>query len=799
MTLLALTFVFAAWLVQQATQLPGPAVLISLLVTAGFVLWLACRQLGASYLKSSLLCLASFLFGLCWAAGFALWRMHDALPVVWQQKTIEVIGVVASVPEATERGTRFRFDVETVLTKEASVPRRISLSYYADYDGFAAIKQPRPNSLQASSGFFHAGQRWLFAVRLKRPHASINPHGFDFESWALAENIRAIGTIRAKEGMRKLDDLVWSPGYVIERTREQIQQRIKRVLHGQAYAGIVQALVMGDDSQIRASDWQLFLKTGTSHLMSISGLHITMLAALAYGLVGFLWRRNPSLLMRLPAQKAASMAGFLAALVYAVIAGFSVPTQRTLYMLAVLAMALYSSRRLALSQVLALALSLVVLLDPWAVNAPGFYLSFGAVAIMAYASGGGIAKLAWFKSALKAQWAVTVGMVPALLILFNQTSIVSPIANAIAIPLISFIVTPLALLGSFSLMNWPLHVAYAGLEFCMALLDGLNHLPLSTWQQHAPLAWTIFPALLGMVWLLLPSGFPMRYLGLLTLLPMLLIVPERPLMGEMKVTVLDVGQGLSVVVQTAKHTLLYDAGPKYDSQTDAGSRIVVPYLRGAGVAKLDGFVVSHNDIDHSGGMQSVMSLMPVAWLASSLPADGFILPGQRRLACYAGQAWVWDGVRFDMLYPSIASYRDGSIKDNSRSCVLKVSSLAGSVLLTGDIEKIDERALLDQAPSGLSSDVLVVPHHGSRTSSSPEFITAVAPTISIITSGYLNHYRHPNPEVWARYEAQGSILYRSDYAGALELRFVLGDKSHGPTIHLIPWRQQYQRYWHDVY
>lgn len=800
MTPVAITFVFAAWVVQQTAVLPGPAVLFSLLITALIILCLVWRKLAPKRLNLILLSIASFLLGLCWTAGFALWRLSDALPVPWQQQTVELVGVVASVPEVTERGLRFRFDVETVLTKNATVPEHVSLSYFEPAsDAGLSPSASLSNLPQVTPDLFHAGQRWLLAVRMKRPHASINPHGFDFESWALAENIRATGNIKTNAGMRMLADMVWAPSYAVERTRELIRQRIVRVLHGQAYAGIVLALVMGDDSQIQAGDWQLFLQSGTSHLMSISGLHITMLAGLVYAMVDFIWRRKPRLVMRLPSRKAASIAGFVGALIYSLLAGFSVPTQRTLYMLAVLAWALCASRPLVLSQVLALALALVVLLDPWAVNAPGFYLSFGAVAVMAYAMAGGIAKQGWLTAAVKAQWAVTVGMVPAVLILFNQTSLISPVANAVAIPLISFVVTPLALLGSFFLMDWSLHLAYASLEVCMAMLNSLSHLPFATWQQHAPVPWTVLPALLGMLWLLLPSGFPMRYLGLLTLLPMLFVLPERPLPGEMKVTVLDVGQGLSVVVQTAKRNLVFDAGPKYDSQTDAGSRIVFPYLRGAGVATLDGLVISHNDVDHSGGMASLLALLPVTWLASALPKEAVELIGQRHLRCHAGQTWAWDGVRFDMLYPSLASYQDETLEDNNRSCVLKISSLAGTLLLTGDIEKLDELALLHSLPAALASDVLVVPHHGSRTSSSQAFIEAVAPTVAVITSGYLNRYRHPSPEVWQRYEAQGAHVYRSDFAGAVEMHFVRRGIEAGPSIHVVPWRQQYPRYWHDKY
>ncbi len=802
MTLIALMFVFAAWVVQQMAQLPSPHALLWLALAASLVFFAACRYAWAGHLKTCLLGLGAFLLGFCWTSSLALWRMSDALPPVWQQKTIEVIGVVASVPEVTERGLRFRFDVESVLTKAAIVPRHISLNYYANnpyHDRKDKNSSTQVSTASTSPNPFHAGQRWQLSVRLKRPHGASNPHGFDFEAWALSESIRASGSVKSKAGMRKLTDFVWQPGYVIERVRELVGQRIVRVLAERPYSGIILALVMGDDSQIKADDWQVFLRTGTSHLMSISGLHITMLAGLAFAVASFIWRRNPQCVMFLPTRKAATMAGVMAALAYALLAGFSVPTQRTFYMLLVLAMALWSGRQLGVTQVLTVALWVVVALDPWAVNAPGFYLSFAAVAIMAYALNGGIAQLSWYKAALKTQWAVTIGMLPAVLILFNQTSIVSPIANAIAIPLISFIVTPLALLGSFLPMDGLLYLAYAALDGCMHLLHGLNSWPVSTWQQQAPATWTLLPALVGVLWLLLPSGFPMRYLGLLMFLPMLSPLPARPLLGDMKVTVLDVGQGLSVVVQTAKHTLLYDAGPKYDSQSDAGSRIVVPYLRGIGVAKLDGFVVSHNDIDHSGGMQAVMNLMPVTWLASSLPAVVDVSTVPQRLTCFAGQTWTWDGVRFDMLYPSMTSYAYADIKDNNRSCVLKVSSQSGSLLLTGDVEQMGERALLDAAKDVLSSDVLLVPHHGSRTSSGVDFIEAVGPTISIFTVGYLNHYQHPNPEVWARHLALGGFLYRSDYAGAVEMHFTQDSETRSGNIHLRPWRSQYRRYWHDDY
>ena len=798
MKLAALSFVLGAWLVQQFSQLPSYSWLLFMLAVAVALALLQNLILlrpvleRYSVFRHGLLALIMVMLGIVWASSCALWRMSDALPHTWEQKTVAIEGVVASVPENTDSGVRFRFDVEKVLTNQAVIPHHISLSQYAETQ-FSHVKEPTDSDdAEVQTAQFHAGERWLLNVRLKRPHSTQNPHGFDFESWALSENIRATGNIKAKAGLKKLDDFVWQPSYIIERLREKTKQRIMRVLVGQPYLGVINALVIGDDSQITVKDWQVFLRTGTTHLMSISGLHITMLAGLAFGIVNFWWRRSPQLALRFASRKAATVASVLVALMYALIAGFSVPTQRTFYMLFVLAVALWTGRKIAITQVLAVALLVVVVIDPWAVNAPGFWLSFGAVTLLAYSLGARVGKTHWLKAAVQTQWAVTIGMLPLLLVMFNQTSIISPLANAVAIPLISFVVTPLALLGSFLPIDAPLRWAYGALEMGMWALNQLNALPLAIWQQHAPATWTLAPALFGVLWLLLPRGFPLRWLGLLGFAPMLFILPIRPAQGEMRVDVLDVGQGLSVVVQTATHTLLYDTGPKFSSQSDAGSRIVVPYLRGEGIAQLNGVMVSHNDIDHSGGLMSVLNLMPVEWLASSLPAEVALPPALEAMQCYTGQRWEWDGVSFEVLHPSLASYGDMTLKDNDRSCVLKVTSQVGSLLLTGDIEKNSEQQLLQEQLSQLKSDVLVVPHHGSKTSSTPSFIEAVAPSVSIFTPGYLNRYKHPKPELLARYQAAHSLQYRSDYQGEIRLDFL---REIG--IQVTPWRSVNHHYWYD--
>ena len=789
MTLLALIFVFGAWVLQQMPFLPSLYWLATLFLPVLLAYRFRARTdaPGLVVLRACLVILA-FSAGLLWAAFSAQLRLSDALPNAWEGRDIQLVGVVASMPQQQERGERFEFDVEQTVTEGAVVPPHISLSQYSsELVGDSADQSPKTSP-------FHAGQRWQLTVRLKRPHGTINPHGFDFEAWALERNIRATGYVRKDAQNQRISAFVLRPAYMVEAAREKIRERMNAVLSGQKYGSILLALAIGDESAIAQDDWQVFLRTGTNHLMSISGLHITMLAGLAFGLVYQLWRRVEKLTLQLPARKAATIAGLIAATLYALVAGFSVPTQRTLYMLAVFALALWSGRSVSIARVLACALLLVVISDPWAVLAPGFWLSFGAVAVIAYAAGGRLQRPHWLREAIHTQWAVSLGLVPLLVVLFQQVSLVSPLANAVAIPLVSLVVVPLTLLGALLPLDWVLQLAHLAMVGCMQLLQWFASMPMSTWQQQAPPGWTLPLALLGVLWMLLPRGIPLRWLGLMALLPMFLLESARPEQGAMKVAVLDVGQGLALVVRTASHTLLYDAGPRYSSQNDSGSRIIVPYLRGEGIRQLDGLIISHGDTDHSGGMHSVLAQIPVTWLASSLPAATPELAAVRHMPCYAGQSWMWDGVRFDMLYPRLSSYEAMDIKDNNRSCVLRVTSQFGSLLLPGDIERKAEDDLLRAAPPEmLAADVLVVPHHGSKTSSTAEFVAAVQPGVAIFTVGYRNRFGHPKQAVVERYEQVGSRAYRSDHDGALLL-----DVSGKGGITIARWRAQVRRYWHDA-
>lgn len=809
MVLIALAFVLGAFCLQIQPVLPAPYWGMLPAGTLFLHFGVAHRRFfGTSYSASTirlvLLIFSSFLLGFFWAAMLAGVRMSDALSTELQNKTMTLVGVVASPVERLEHGERFRFDVEQVLnpslTKNAQVPQHISLSYYA-LDRTAAGAA----SVATLSTTFKVGERWQIAAKLKRPHGTQNPHGYDFEGWALAENIRATGTIKTKAPRLKLQSFVWHPKYVVEYLRDGIKQRIANILQNQPYSGVVQALVMGDDAGIAADDWQLFLRTGTTHLMSISGLHITMLSGLAFALVGVMWRRYPSWVMWLPVRKAATLAGVIVALVYVLLAGFAVPAQRTLYMLLVFAVALWSGRQFRISHVLSLAVLIVTILDPWAVISAGFWLSFSAVAILAYSFSARIGTDGWFKSALRSQWVVTVGMLPLLLIMFHQASIIAPIANAFAIPLVSFVVTPLALMGSFLPIDVLLKLAHFSLEVCMQMLHWLNQAPSLVWQQHAPPVWTWLPASLGVLWMLLPRGFPLKSMGLIGLLPMLLSLPDRVPVGDMKIAILDVGQGLSVVVQTADHTLLYDAGPKSSAQSDAAKRVILPFLQGEGIGRLDAFVLSHDDMDHAGGMATLVANLPIKRVLSSLSQERVsVTPEIKHHHCEAGQQWIWDGVQFEMLHPLPT---DQDMSDNNRSCVLRVKSRSGSLLLAGDIERLAEQQILMRltsnsgAPS-IKTNVLIAPHHGSKTSSTFGFIAATSPDLTVFTNGYLNRFRHPHPEVVSRYTAAGSNVLRSDYDGAILLDFSWNHPARSSAnlpYQITRWRQHYQRYWHDRY
>src|SRR5512134_1953085 len=459
MRLSILCFVAGVWWLQQQPALPDAA--WGWAVAALGLAAAALRPADAAWrlARTALVNAGCLALGFSWAAWYAQLRLADALPAEWEGRDIALVGVVATLPQAHERGARFEFDVERVLTPGAQVPERIVLSWWGS---------PALEGEPAGYPELGAGERWQLTVRLKRPRGTANPHGFDYEAWLLERNLRATGYVRPRAGAQQTASMVHEPRYWIERARSLARVRIQAALPGDPYAGVIMALAIGDQRAISPEQWQTFTRTGVNHLMSISGLHVTMVSGLVFALVYGLWRRVPRLVLALPAPKAAVLAGLAAAFLYALLAGYAAPAQRTVYMLAVVAIALWLGVIESASVVLCVALLAVVLIDPWAVLAPGFWLSFGAVAVILYVATGRVAQEHWLAAWGRVQLAVTLALIPTLLALFQQVSIVSPVANAVAIPVVSLIVAPLALIGAALPVDLILQCAHLAMRGCMA-------------------------------------------------------------------------------------------------------------------------------------------------------------------------------------------------------------------------------------------------------------------------------------------------------------------------------------------
>lgn len=765
----ALAFALGCLACQYLPELPGRSVALGLLAMAAL--------LGVDTLRRRWLILPALLFaGFGWSVLLAEDRMAMRLAAVLEGQDLEVIGRIAGLPQDVETGIRFDFAIERSAVK---LPAVVSLTWY---------RGRRPGRDDWTSlPDLRAGDRWQLRVRLKRAHGSLNPHGQDAELRWLERGIGATGYVRPSLVNRRADGAGQCCDISIERWRQDLRDRYRRLLSDAPYAGVLIALAIGDQLAIDNELWRLFARTGVTHLLSVSGLHVTMLAGLAAMSIGWLWRRSSRAMLYIPAQKVAAAAGLLVALAYCLLAGFAVPAQRTLYMLAVVTLALWSGRTTAVSQVLASAVLLVLILDPWAVISPSFWLSFGAVAVLFYVGTGRLASGHWLASWGRAQWAVTVGMLPVLLALFQQFSLVSPFANAIAIPVVSLLVTPMTLLGVLPLATPLLALAHGILSLLMSWLTLLAGSSLAVWQQAAPTFWALLGGLLGAAWLLAPVGMPARWLGGIMLLPLFLTEASRPLPGVVWLTILDVGQGLAVHVQTASHDLLYDAGPAWSSDADSGSRIVVPYLRAVGVERLHALVVSHRDKDHEGGAAAVVAAIQVDSLLSSLPESHPLRElTVAQLPCQQGKRWRWDGVEFEFLHPTAAGLVRAR-SSNAVSCVLRVVGSERTVLLTGDIGVAEEQELLDRKET-VAADVIVPSHHGSGSASSVAFVGAVGARVALFSAGYRNRFGHPLPMVIERFQSGGAAVYRTDREGALRV-------SAGRELTVTAERATRQRYW----
>ncbi|MCM2251467.1 MAG: DNA internalization-related competence protein ComEC/Rec2 [Ramlibacter sp.] len=806
---------------QQAALWPWPVYALTAATALAFLGGLSLAGRGATgrgdplgltaLLRGSIVLLACALlaFGLCGlrATRFAAQALDPAL----EGRDIAVTGMVAAMPQRHETGLRFHLQVEAATLDGAAVrvPPRLYLGWYG-----GAMPNPEGRlELQRLAPELRAGERWRMTVRLKAPHGNINPHGFDYELWLWEQGLQATGYVRSGPRDVPPQRLADTWRHPVERARQDVRDAV--FLHLAAApgagaaerksAGLIAALAVGDQNAIERSDWDVFRATGVAHLMSISGLHITMFAWAAAWLVGALWRRSQRLCLAWPAQHAALVGGLLLAGGYALFSGWGVPAQRTVWMLATVGLLRMSGRRWPWPHVWLLACAVVATLDPWALLQPGFWLSFVAVGVL-FATDVGIPASAAraegaravvahaagrLLSVLREQWVITLALTPLTLLLFGQVSLVGLLANALAIPWVTLVVTPLALAGVVAAPLW--HVAAWAVQALALYLQWLAAFPFATLSAPAPPLWAGVAGVLGGLLLAMRLPWHARLLGLPLLLPVLLWQAPRPAVGQFEVLAADIGQGNAVIVRTAAHTLVYDSGPRYGPESDAGHRVLVPLLRALD-EKVDMLVLSHRDSDHTGGAAAVLNMQPRAALLGSIEPGHELQAIRAARRCAAGQAWRWDGVDFEVLHPALSDYAAGA-KANAMSCVLRVSNGTGTALLAGDIEQPQEAVLVERsggAPrtgSVLRADLLLVPHHGSKSSSSEAFLDAVQPALALVQAGYRNRFGHPSPLVVERYRVRGAMLIESPRCGALRWDSAAPARS-------ICQRDLARRYWH---
>ncbi|MFC4312129.1 DNA internalization-related competence protein ComEC/Rec2 [Steroidobacter flavus] len=753
---IALGFLVGHGLIHSLPTLPALAWLAAFVVAMVLLVGRhrATRQAGIAVV-----------LGVVWAWGHAASRLADDLPAEREGEDLSVRGFIASLPDLTV-DPQFTFDV---VDAAVDVPPRLRLTWYR-----------APATL-------HPGEQWQLTIRLKRRNGFANPGGFDYEGHLFREGVGAVGYVRDDAGNRRLP--VTSFRYVIVQARAWIGSRIAAAVGDHRMLGVLQGLAIGDTSAMKAEQWRVFAATGTTHLMAISGLHIGMVAMLAAWAGGCIvrWRRAQPL--GLTAMHGQVLAGMAAAVIYSVLAGMSVPTQRTLVMLCIYFGLRGFRRTLDIGRSLSLALIAILLLDPFAPLAVGAWLSFIAVLVILMATSGRLLREGTIASFSRVQWAVTIGLVPVLLASFGNLSLVAPIANVLAIPVFTLLIVPSTLIGTVAAMIDPslgaplLKLPAFLLDAGWPLLEWLARQPLAVWHAPQPSLPVFFALIAGVLLLTLPAIWPLRFTGALLCLPMMFYRAPTPAPGTFELTVLDVGQGLATVVRTHSRTLVYDTGPAYPSGRSAAELAVLPFLRNRDVRSIDLLMVSHGDQDHSGGMSELLAGMPVRAIATG-PSVAF--HDSARIACHRGQYWEWDGVRFTVLHPHSEGQARGR-SGNDSSCVLLIQGHEGAALLTGDIEADAETALL---AAGLpQADVVVAPHHGSDTSSSSLFVAAVRPDVTIFSTGYRNRWNFPRPAVVARWREAGSRCYETAASGAITVTF------EAAGLQVREHRHTQRRYW----
>jgi len=840
-----LAVVAATALVQRLPALPGRAAWVALAAGTMFLaaLLLALRKTTASPnwrsgLRGNACVLLCFLLALGWALWRAEVRLQDALAPEHDDQVSRVTLRVTQLVRQTP--TSRRFVAQVLSAQPAGVPETIEVAWFGSgWVGPYGDGEQRISSATTAPAFnvpdgFPAivpGQIWHMALNLRRVSGTHNPHGFDYEGHQFAKGIRAQASVRGTPQLLAERSLT-SLSLMAEFLRHHVRVNMRPWVQDRPYAGVLLALTIGDQASIPPDQWTIFNRSGLTHLVAISGTHITMVAVLGAWFANALWRRlswrTRPCCERVPAQIIAALTALLVAWGYCLLAGWGVPARRTFLMLAVAALAWVTRMPISASHLLCLVAALVVVLDPWALTASGFWLSFGAVAVLlAYATwagqalkpvpaGKGTRLLRFLRHAAGLQLTINLVLLPLLGLWFNQLPLVSPLTNAYAIPLIGLVVTPLSLLlaavSAIPGLEWlaaPIAWAAHGvLAIIMPFTQWLADQPWAVVQvANAPLIWMAL-AFVGITLALLPRGWPLRACAWLLMLPAFFWQPAPLPWGQWRMTVLDAGQASSIVIETRHHTLLFDTGLRYTPTADAAQRIILPFLRSQGIRKLDTLVVSHADIDHVGGLDSLLHALPVARTYASFDLPAFVRGQAQRLGlpenahplpplpeinqrCAQGVNWQVDGVQFKFLWPrgeDIHTRADPRPR-NAYSCVLWLQGRHHTALLPADIGATQEAQML-QGHYIHPSDVVIAPHHGSRFSSSPSWIAATGPQAVVAQAGRWNRYGHPHPDTVRRWTQSGAWFANTAQAGAVQFH------SSAQGLKWTRQRAQRRRYWH---
>ncbi len=660
--------------------------------------------------------------------------LSERVPHCVAEQTRELVVKIraADAPAGNRARERLRLDVRVIGDNTRHcidlTGRRLRLNWHF------------PPSVQA-------GDIWSLEAEVRTPWGYRNPGGFDYERWLMANGVHGTGYVRNGERMGD------SAPTLLEQARRAIGEQVRRFRNR---AHLV-ALATGDGRYLGDHDWALLRRTGTVHLLVVSGLHVGLVAAFALVAGRGIARLVPWSLPWVPLGHVAAAISLGAVAGFVWLCGAGIPAVRAGVMASCGVMAHVAGRSVAPGRWLALAAIAVLIVQPLAPLGAGFWLSFGAVCLLIGGFAGRAPAFRWLPGLARAQWIMVLGMTPLVACVTGEVAPVAGIANLYAVPWVSLVVVPLVLSGLVSSVLAPplSDLCWIGADAALSALLGFLHWLEGAGVGRLPIGPGQLAACLVALACLASAGNWRAVLACLPLYAVGLVVPDqRPAFGEVRVLALDVGQGSAILIDTRRHRLLYDTGARFASGFDLGEAVVLPAIAATGFPRLDRMIVSHGDIDHAGGARAVLDGVPVGSVIANVPGLG----GQ---PCSRGEVWTWDGVAFEILHPP----EPFALTGNDASCVLRVVARSGSVLLPGDIERGAERLLLQRGLAPV--DLLFAPHHGSNTSSTRRFVKTLSPRIAVAMAGFGNRYGHPHPAVVERYRQAGAELQVTGRDGAL--------------------------------